>query len=79
MKAKDLRERTTEDLNVLRSTYKQELFSYRMKNFTNQLEDTSLIRKSRRDLARIEIILHERTAADDQSARTSDSEKVNDS
>ncbi len=79
MKAKDLRERTTEDLNVLRSSYKQELFSYRMKNFTNQLEDTSLIRKSRRDLARIEIILHERMAVDAQNARISESAKGSDS
>lgn len=79
MKAKDLRERTTEGLNVLRSTYKQELFSYRMKNFTNQLEDTSLIRKSRRDLARIEIILHERAAADAETARISDNAKGSDS
>ena len=79
MKAKDLRERTTEDLNVLRATYKQELFSYKMKNFTNQLEDTSLIRKSRRDLARIEIILHERTAADAKPAGNSESVKGSDS
>ena len=79
MKAKDLRERTTEDLNVLRATYKQELFSFKMKYFTNQLEDTSLIRKSRRDLARIEIILHERTAADAKPAGNSESVKGSDS
>jgi large subunit ribosomal protein L29 len=79
MKAKDLRERTTEDLNTLRATCKQELFSYRMKNFTNQLEDTSLIRKSRRDLARLEIILHERMAAEAVHAGNSESVKGSDS
>jgi len=75
MKAKDLRERTTEDLTVLLDTCKQELFSYRMKNFTNQLEDTSLIRKSRRDLARLAGILNERSAAgaDSESVKGSDS------
>jgi large subunit ribosomal protein L29 len=74
MKAKDLRERTTEDLTSLRASCKQELFSYRMKNFTNQLEDTSLINKSRRDLARIEGILNERSAAgaESESAKGSD-------
>jgi len=78
MKSKDLRERTTEDLSTLRATYKQELFSYRMKNFTNQLEDTSLIKKSRRDLARIESILNERLAAGTDSAQ-SESAKGSDS
>lgn len=60
MKAKDLRERSTEDLVELRTNMKKDLFSHRMKNFTNQLDDTSLLGKTRRDLARIELILHER-------------------
>lgn len=76
MKAKDLVERSTEDLSTLRDTCKQELFSYRMKNHTNQLEDTSLIRKSRRDVARIEGILHERATA---AAIASSSEKGSES
>ena len=63
MKAKDLRERTTEDLVELRSMIKKDLFSYRMKNFTNQLDDSSLINKSRKDISRIELILHERKLA----------------
>ncbi len=68
MKAKDLKERATEDLIALRTTMKKEVFSYRMKNLTNQLDDTSLIGKSRRDLARVEQILADR-------ARQSASEK----
>jgi large subunit ribosomal protein L29 len=60
MKAKDLRARATEDLKELRASVKKELFSNRMKNFTNQLDDTSQIQKARRDLARIEGILRER-------------------
>jgi large subunit ribosomal protein L29 len=63
MKAKDLRARSTEDLLELRASMKKELFSNRMKNFTNQLDDTSQIQKARRDLARIEGILKERTTA----------------
>ena len=60
MKAKDLRERSTDDLIELKKTMTKDLFSYRMKNFTNQLEDTSLIRKTKRDLSRIEHVLRER-------------------
>jgi large subunit ribosomal protein L29 len=60
MRAKDLRERTDEDLRSLQDTLGRELFSYRMKNATNQLEDTSVLRKARQDLARTKLILHER-------------------
>ena len=62
MKAKDLRERATPDLEELKAQLGKDLFSHKMKNFTDQLDDTSLIRKSRRDIARIEQILAERQA-----------------
>lgn len=68
MKAKDLRERSTDDLVELRDMLKKELFSNRMKSFTNQLDDTSSLTKKRRDIARIELILHERKPKDE--ART---------
>lgn len=73
MKAKDLRERTTEDLASLRAAMKKDLFSFRMKNHTSQLEDTSLLNKTRKDLARIELVLHER--ANDTSAGAAAAEK----
>lgn len=60
MKAKDLRDRSTEDLVELKNTMRRDLFSYRMKNHTGQLEDSSLINKTRKDISRIEHILHER-------------------
>jgi large subunit ribosomal protein L29 len=63
MKAKDLRERSSDDLVQLRDTMQKDMFSFRMKNLTNQLDDTSLLRKTKRDIARIELILHERAAA----------------
>ena len=68
MKAKDLRERSTEDLVELRTILKKDLFNYRMRNFTSQLDDSSLLGKSRRDIARIEHILHERVLAGAESA-----------
>jgi large subunit ribosomal protein L29 len=60
MKAKDLRDRTSEDLGELKATLEKDLFSHRMKNATGQLDDTSLIKKARRDIARVELVLHER-------------------
>ena len=60
MKAKDLRERSTEDLLALSRSLRQELFSHRMKNYTNRLDDTSLVGKTRKDIARIEAVLQER-------------------
>jgi len=62
MKAKDLRERSTEDLSELKATMSKDLFSHKMKNFTGQLDDTSLINKTRKDIARIELLLGERSA-----------------
>jgi large subunit ribosomal protein L29 len=63
MKAKDLRERSTEDLAELKTSMEKDLFSHRMKNATDQLGDTSLLGKARKDIARVELILHERRAA----------------
>jgi large subunit ribosomal protein L29 len=60
MKAKDLRERTAEDLLELEKTIGQDLFESRFKNFTNRLDDTSSLRKHRRELARIKTILTEK-------------------
>jgi large subunit ribosomal protein L29 len=62
MKASDLKERGTDDLVQLRGLTQKELFQGRMKNCTNQLDDTSTLRKARRDIARIETILRERAA-----------------
>jgi large subunit ribosomal protein L29 len=62
MKAKDLRERSTEDLAQLKASMSKDLFSHKMKNFTGQLDDTSLINKTRKDIARIELLLSERAA-----------------
>ena len=63
MKAKDLRERSTEDLVELKTSLEKDLFSHRMKNATDQLGDTSLLGKARKDIARAELILHERRSA----------------
>jgi large subunit ribosomal protein L29 len=53
MKAKELRDRTDADLAELSRQVTRDLFGQRMKNQTGQLDDTSQLRKARRDLARI--------------------------
>jgi large subunit ribosomal protein L29 len=60
MKGKDLRERTTEHLKELEKSLSGDAFQARFKNFTNRLNDTASIRKTRRDLARIKTILTQR-------------------
>jgi large subunit ribosomal protein L29 len=60
MKSSDLREKSVEDLRELEKTLARDLFQNRLKNFTNRLDDTSSIRKTRRDLARVITLLRER-------------------
>ncbi len=60
MKASDLREKSAEDLRELQKTLAHDVFESRLKNFTNRLDDTSAIRKTRRDLARVITLLRER-------------------
>ena len=62
MKAKDLRERTQEDLKELEKTLVKDLFDSRFKNFTNRLDDTSSLRKGRRELARVKTLIAEAAA-----------------
>src|SRR5579863_5477103 len=62
MKASDLREKSVEDLKELGKSLASDVFQNRLKNFTNRLDDTSAIRKSRHDLARVITLLHEREA-----------------
>jgi large subunit ribosomal protein L29 len=61
MKAADLREKSVDDLRELEKTLAHDIFQNRLKNFTNRLDDTSAMRKTKRDLARVLTILHERS------------------
>jgi large subunit ribosomal protein L29 len=59
MKAKDLNERSVADLKELEKSLAKDLFQARFKNFTNRLDDTSSIPKTRRDLARVKTLLRQ--------------------
>jgi large subunit ribosomal protein L29 len=60
MKASDLREKSVEDLRELQASLAHDTFQNRLKNFTNRLDDTSLIKKAKRDLARVKTVLTQR-------------------
>ena len=59
MKAKDLRERSQDDLKELEKSLAKDTFTARFKNFTNRLDDTSTIEKTKRDLARVKTLLRQ--------------------
>jgi large subunit ribosomal protein L29 len=59
MKAKDLRERSLDDLKELEKSLAKDTFTARFKNFTNRLDDTSTIEKTKRDLARVKTLLRQ--------------------
>lgn len=69
MKAQDLRERSTEELRDLDKSLSNALFHYRFRNFTGRLDDTSLVKKTRRDIAKVRAILAERERAASTEAR----------
>lgn len=53
----ELKNKTLEQLKVELDAAKKELFDLRLKNQTNQLENTSKIRQVRKNIARIETII----------------------
>jgi large subunit ribosomal protein L29 len=61
MKPTELREKSAEELAALERELRQALFENRLKNFTNRLDDTSLVRKARRDIARVRTLLAEKS------------------
>ncbi|MCX7857381.1 MAG: 50S ribosomal protein L29 [Deltaproteobacteria bacterium] len=60
MRARELRELTTEELVKKRKDLKEELFNLRFQLSTGQLENTARIKLVKKDIARIETILRER-------------------
>jgi large subunit ribosomal protein L29 len=63
VKARELREKTTEDLQEQRETLRRGLFNLRFRSATDRVENTAEISRTKRDIARIETILTERRRA----------------
>jgi large subunit ribosomal protein L29 len=68
MKAKDMREKSLEDLRELEKGLAHDAFQAKFKNFTNRLDDSSQIQKLRRDLARVKTLLVEMQRAKETAA-----------
>jgi len=60
MTADEIRDLTDEELNDRIGQAQEELFRLRFRSATQQLENPSLIRKLRRDVARMKTILRQR-------------------
>jgi len=60
MKAADVRARTDDELTEQLDTLGRESFNLRFQRANGQLENTSRVRRVRRDIARIKTVLGER-------------------
>ena len=61
MKADELRGKTTEELEGELETLKESLFNQRFRSILGQQEDTTRIGKIRKDIARVQTLLRERS------------------
>ncbi len=59
MELKELRELNQERLLEIEKQIRRQLFDARLKNYTNQLDDTASIRTARRNLARVKTLLQQ--------------------
>jgi large subunit ribosomal protein L29 len=63
LSAKDLRGNDPAELRSTARKLVEDLFKHRLKKNTNQLENTMLLRNTRRDIARVNTVLAERVRA----------------
>jgi large subunit ribosomal protein L29 len=63
MKAKELQEKSVEELNTELLNQLQAQFKLRMQSATGQLNQTHLLKQARRDIARIKTVLQQKTGA----------------
>ncbi|HOE18567.1 MAG TPA: 50S ribosomal protein L29 [Syntrophorhabdaceae bacterium] len=61
MKGRELRELTKEELLKKKKDAKEEMFNLRFQHSTGQLDNTARLKLLKRDVARIETILREKT------------------
>lgn len=60
MKANELRDKSTAELEAQLTALKKDLFFLRMQHATNQLENPVKIQSVKKDIARVKTILRER-------------------
>lgn len=59
----ELRELSIDELHLRGQELREELFNLRVRHATGQLENPLLIQKARRDIARVQTLLHQREGA----------------
>lgn len=64
MKPSEIREKTDDELKKLEADLKEELFKLKLRHSMGQLRETSNLRKTRKDLARVKTIISEREKRD---------------
>lgn len=64
MKVKEVREHSTEELENLLEECRRKVFDLRAQAVTEKLEDPTLLRKTKSDIARILMVLRERNIKD---------------
>jgi large subunit ribosomal protein L29 len=64
----NIRESSDEELRDRIKRLEEELFQHRLKRYTNQLENTNLIKHARREIARAKTVLSARAAGREQKA-----------
>ena len=63
MKAGEIRDLSPEELEAKSRELRGELFNVKVKRATGQLEDTAMLQQLRRDIARVETVLREKSGA----------------
>ena len=63
MKAKELRDLTTEELTLKEKEFRQGVFNLRLQKAAGQMANTAGIVKTKKDLARVKTILRSREIA----------------
>ena len=69
---REMRESSEDELKARMGRLEEELFGQRMKRFTNQLANTALIKKTRREIATAKTILAGRIAGKEKRAEATE-------
>ena len=59
MKASEIREMSLDEMKRKKETLKETYFNLRFQNATGQLENTGMLLKTKKDIARIETVIKE--------------------
>jgi large subunit ribosomal protein L29 len=75
LRAKDLEGNDPAELRSTMRKLEEDLFKHRLKKTTNQLENTMLIRSTRRDIARVNTVLTQRLRSSGGQAQKQQAQK----